>query len=445
MCDGIIHGHSDSLGCSEPGRRPLIAEAGAAIGRRELFARTAGLAAAAAFPGLVPGRSYGPTPPVQSGLPRKADFTNPHGVVYLNGAYTHPMPNVAREAVRAYNDARGGFTTVTSPEPDFNSRVKADFAALINAEPDEVSYIPNTSTGEVLVVRGLDIPRSGSNVVTDALHFEGAIVNLQALQREAGLDLRIVMPREGRIALEDLERVVDRDTRLIELSLVAMYNGFQHDLKAVCDLAHSVGAYVYADIIQAAGAVPIDVRESDVDFCACAGFKWLMGDLGLGFLYVRRDLIGRVVKRTQYGYHSVRSYETHFLPHDPPGPMPFTWELGDDASAHFEVGSVAGSARAALGASLPYLRRLEVSRIQEHRQPLLQRLRAEMPRLGFECATPEGTTSPIITFTMGSGTHVQERLRRANIDARVASNYVRFSPSVYNDLADVDAVLEALS
>ena len=61
-----------------------------------------------------------------------------------------------------------------------------------------------------------------------------------------------------------------------------MYNGFQHDLKAVCELAHAHGAYVYADIVQSAGAMPIDVRASGVDFCACSSFKWLMADFGLG-------------------------------------------------------------------------------------------------------------------------------------------------------------------
>ena len=416
------------------------------MARRDFLAGAGSMAATTVLPGLFP--HLPPDPPrtgLQDGFPRKDDFTNPNGVVYLNGAYLHPMPDVVREAVREYNDARSHFTTQTSSEPDISRRVKADFASLINADPEEIGFIPNTSTGEVLVVHGLDIPRSGGNVVTDALHFEGAIVHLQALQRDAGLDLRIVMPREGRIDLQDLERVVDRDTRLIELSLVTMYNGYEHDLKAVCDLAHSIGAYVYADIIQAAGAVPIDVRESNVDFCACAGFKWLMADLGLGFLYVRKDLLGRVLRRTQTGYASVRSFQTHFLPHDPPGATPFSWELGDDATSYFEVGSVAGSARAALGASLPYLLQVGVENIQRHRQPLLKLLRDEMPRLGFECVTPPGTTSPIITFTTEDGDRVKQRLRRANIDARVARNFVRFSPSVYNDHTDVESVLEALS
>ncbi len=413
-----------------------------AMTRRELMTRAAGVAMAGVFAG-----GAAPAAPVRSptAFPRKEDFTIPDGVTYLNGAYMHPMPNVVREAVREYNERRAGFTTQTSDDPDIAGTVKGAFARLINADPAEIAFVPNTSAGEVLVVQGLDIPRSGGNVVTDALHFEGMIVHLQALQRTAGLDVRIAMPRDGRIDLEDLERLIDGETRLVELSLVAMYNGFEHDLKAVCELAHARGAYVYADIIQAAGAVPIDVRESGVDFCSCAGFKWLMGDLGLGFLYARRDLLGSAVTRSQYGYHSVRRYETHFLPHDPPGERAFTWELGDTASSYFEVGSVAGAGRAALGAAIPYLEALGLDAIQDHRQPLLQRLRDEMPRLGFECATPEGTTSPIITFTMPDGGTVRDRFRREGVDVRVAANYVRFSPSVYNDMADIERALAALA
>jgi selenocysteine lyase/cysteine desulfurase len=416
------------------------------MSRRDLITRAGGLAVAAVVPGAI-SRSKEPTwaGVAQEFFPRKDDFSIPEGITYLNGAYMHPMPNKVRDAVRDYNDRRGGFTTQTSADPDLDNRVKAEFASLINAKTTEISYIPNTTTGEILVVQGLGIPHSGGNVVADALHFESSIIHLQSLEKTAGLDLRIVMPREGRIDLEDLDRVVDRNTRLIEISLVTMYNGFQHDLKEVCELAHSNGAYVYADIIQAAGAVPIDVRESGVDFCACSGFKWLMGDLGLGFLYVREDLLGSVMQRTQFGYLSVNSYQTHFLPYDPPADNPFTWDLGETASALFETGSVAGSARAALGAAIPYLREIGVDRIEKHRQPLLDLLREQMPRLGFECVTPAGTTSPIITFTMAEETGIRERLNRAGIDISVYPNHLRFSPSIYNDLTDIEWVLESLS
>jgi selenocysteine lyase/cysteine desulfurase len=323
--------------------------------------------------------------------------------------------------------------------------IKAEFAALINAKESEISYVPNTSTGENLVVNGLDIDYKSENVVTDALHFEGAILHLQALQQRYGLDLRIVLPRDWRIDLKDLERVVDKKTKLIEISLVAMDNGFQHDLKAVCDLAHAHGAYVYADIVQAAGNTPIDVRATKVDFCACSSFKWLMSDFGLGFLFVREDLLDRIVRRSQYGYYQAASLDSHFLPGDQPNPSPYTWELERNATGHFEVGTQAIGACHVLAQSLPYIRRLGVEKIYAHRQPFLKRLQQELPRLGFEPLTPPESTSALISFAVKDYKSVQQRLQEASVNARVSQRYIRISPSVFNDMKDIDRLLDALA
>ena len=420
------------------------------INRRELLSGLGGLAASAALQGQREGAGPLQTAAPASrsaaaAFPRRADFAIPEGLTYINGAYTHPMPVAALEAVRLNAHKRSRPGGMAERNADLTRDVKGQFAALINAKPDEISFVPNTSTGENLIVNGLGIPRTGGNVVTDALHFDGAILHLLELRRDHGLDLRIVMPRNGRIELADLERAIDRNTRLVELSLVAMYNGFQHDLKAVCDLAHAHGSYVYADIVQAAGATPIDVRTSGVDFCACSSFKWLMADFGLGFLYAREELIGRVVKRSQYGYHSMRSMQTHFLPFDASGSEPFTWELGTDATAYFEVGSNAYGPMAALGATLPYIRELGVEAIEAHRQPMLEKLRREMPRLGFEPATPPETRSALITFVVKDRRPVLDRLTKSNVNVRLGEHFIRVSPSVYNDMRDIDRLLDALS
>lgn len=377
-------------------------------------------------------------------FPRKSDFAIPEGLTYINAAYTHPMPIAAAETVQKEATSRSRPGRIDDPGHDaLGNEVKSQFAGLINAKLSEISFVSNTSTGENLVFNSLGIPGSGGNVVTDGLHFDGMLLHLQALQRDQGLDLRIAMPRDGRIELRDLERLVDKKTKLIELSLVAMYNGFQHDLKTVCDMAHASGAYVYADIIQAAGTTPIDVKASGVDFASCSSFKWLMGDFGLGFLYAREDLLPKI-HRAQVGYHS-GNIETHFLPNDPPASVPFTWELGTDASAHFEAGSNAYGPMAALSISLPYIRKLGVEAIEEHRQPLLERLRKEMPRLGFEPITPTGTKSALITFVVKDRKPVLNKLKRANINVRLGRNFLRVSPSVYNDMQDIDRLLEALA
>lgn len=374
-------------------------------------------------------------------LTAKADFAIPEGLTYINSAYTHPMPIAAAQAVRRYLDYRSEPGRAQEQTVD----IKAEFAALINAKPSEISFIPNTSTGENLVVNGLDIPRAGGNVVTDALHFEGALLHLGELQKRNGLDLRIVQPRDWRIDIRDMERVVDKHTKLIEISLVAMSNGFQHDLKKVCDLAHAHGAYVYADIVQAAGNMPIDVRASDVDFCACSTFKWLMGDFALGFLFVKESLLDRVNACPQYGYFEAQALDSHFLPGDPPADSPYTWQLKTDAGGHFEVSTPAIGVMHALSESLPYIRALGVDKIQEHRQPMLKKLQSEMPRFGFPPLTPPESTSALITFGVKDSEPVLNRLRQKNVHVRVGKNFLRISPSVFNDVGDIDKLLEALA
>jgi selenocysteine lyase/cysteine desulfurase len=136
---------------------------------------------------------------------------------------------------------------------------------------------------------------------------------------------------------------------------------------------------------------------------------------------------------------------THFLPYDPPAATPFTWELGSDASSYFEVGSNAWGPISALSQSLPYIERLGIANIEAWRQPMLARLRDEMPRLGFQPVTPPGTRSALITFTFKERAPIVEKLRKANINVRVGANFIRLSPSVYNDMADVERLLAALA
>ena len=257
------------------------------IDRRQVLSGMAGVLGAAALPGATD--AAGAQTLAGRGFPRKADFTFEPGVTYINGAFTHPMPTTAAEAYRRSIHRRTTVGATFVPTPD----VRPMFASLINAQADEIGLIPNTSTGENLVVEALDLKPGRDNVVTDALHFEGALVHLMERKKQ-GLDVRVVMPKDGRIDLADMEKVIDRNTKLVEVSFVAMYNGFQHDLKAVCDLAHANGALVYADIIQGVGAVPLDVKATGVDFAATSTYKWLMGDFGLGFLYVKAAHLDRL-------------------------------------------------------------------------------------------------------------------------------------------------------
>ncbi|HLJ49150.1 MAG TPA: aminotransferase class V-fold PLP-dependent enzyme [Bryobacteraceae bacterium] len=404
-------------------RRNLIAAAGGSLG----LATGAAVEAASTVPGL----------------PMKSEFAVVNAQTCLNNARWHPISAGATKAIQQYLEYKAGGGG-SSPDygGELQKRAKALFAQLIHARPSEVSFVPSTTVGENLVAAGLGLPHGGGNVVTDALHFEGSLYQYGALAKQ-GLDVRIVRPRDWRIELSDLDRVIDAKTKLVALSLVSMVNGFQHDLKAVCDLAHSRGALVYADAVQAVGAIPVDVRASGIDFLACSSYKWLMGDMGLGFLYVREDLLPRM-QRSQYGFRQLTRMDYHVFPFDPPGENVMDWTQGTDAGSFFEVGTVSNTTLACLTYSLDLIQKLGVEKIQAYRRPLLAKLHKEMPRFGFEPMTPSESASPIVTFSKRDARELSRRLRQAKIDIAVYEHRVRISPSIYNDQADVEKLLDSL-
>jgi selenocysteine lyase/cysteine desulfurase len=132
-------------------------------------------------------------------------------------------------------------------------------------------------------VAGLDLARRGGNVVLDELHFISSLYMYKALS-ERGLEMRLVKHRDWAIDVKDVEKAIDKNTRLVSMALVSNVNGFMHDARAVANIAHAHGAYLYADIIQAVGSVPLDVRALGIDFAAASTYKWLMAERGFGLL-----------------------------------------------------------------------------------------------------------------------------------------------------------------
>jgi len=76
---------------------------------------------------------------------------------------------------------------------------------------------------------------------------------------------------------------------------------------------------------------------------------------------------------------------------------------------------------------------------------MLKRLQQEVPRLGFRAQTPPDSTSPIVTFAHKDAAGIQWKLDAARVNVRVADYWMRIAPSVYNDMNDIERLLEALA
>lgn len=359
--------------------------------------------------------------------------------VYLNAAYTHPLGSTAYRSAERYLASR---VRQGTPADDPRDAAVTLYAKLINADPAEVAVVPSTMVGENLIASAVGLDKS-AGVVTDALHFDPSLVLYGELNRR-GVPLSVVAPRGLRVELADVEAAISKTTRLIAISLVASKTGFTHDLKAICDLAHSRNILVYADVIQAAGAMPIDVKESGVDFCCSGTYKFLMGDFGVAFLYVRADRL-QSLERVQVGWRQVRNKTSHVLPFEPVGTPLGTWTLGTDTAGLFEVSNAALPSLAAVVGSLNYIHSVGVRAIAAHRQPLIDRLQDELPRHGFLPLTPRDSPGPIVSFAYrGSAQRFDQKLAAAKVKISTYENRIRLSPSVYNNMEDVNRVVSLL-
>ena len=378
------------------------------VSRRRLItgAAAASAAAVSAFPDTASAR---------------ADFPWASRQTYLNTATEHPL---GIHSTRAMDQYLRALTEGPDAERDkfengyLMGEVKKMFARLINAKASEIGFTPSTQTGENIVLEGLEV-MTGGNVVTNDLHYGGSLLNYRARQKQ-GLDVRIVPHKDYVMDFGDLERAVDRKTKLIAIALVSNVNGYLHDIRKISDLAHANGAYVYADVIQAAGAVPIDVQAMGIDFLACSAYKWLMGGR-FGYLYVREDLQGGALKSKLFGGRST-----------PAG------------ASRYEISTCSHLGCVCQYEALRYIHRFGVDRIRAHVRPLTERLQKEMPALGYRSLTPTGNDTPIVSFSVRNVDATKARLKKANVIVTLGS-YMRVSPSLFNDRSDVDRLLEALA
>lgn len=405
------------------------------IGRREFLAGASALAWSAR-PALAGLEQAAMRPGAVFPASVRDDFPLAAVETYMNAAALHP---VGRFAARAIEQGLQYRLHGAGPgRADFNNDRQADlkkrFATMIGAAPTEIAFTSSTSDGENIVVMGMDLAKKKGNVVIDELHFTTSLYMYKELEKQ-GVELRIVKHRNWAIDPADMDKAIDRNTRLVSLALVSNVNGFMHDCKAVSDLAHAKGAYVFADIIQAVGAVPVDVKALGIDFAATGTYKWIMGERGFGFLYVKENLQGTVLPTTRYGHRQVSNFNRAEL----------TWEPMPGA-ARYETGGIAVLLAAAVSEGIDYVNGLGLDRIRTHATQLTERLQQELPPLGYAPLTPRGNPTPILAFAVKDAAATSKALRDGKVTATVVGNEsrLRLSVSVFNTHDDIDKVVEVL-
>ncbi len=228
-------------------------------------------------------------------LARRAEFPILSTCTYLISNSLGAMP--ARTGQRLADYARGWATQGVLAWDEWleTARTTADLiSGLIGAGRDEVTIFQNVSICESVLISCLDFSGPRNKVVYSDLEFPTVHYVWQA-QARRGARLQVVKSQDGiRADVEALCDAIDETTIAVPISHVLFRSSAICDVASIVEKAHRVGAFVFLDVFQSIGTLPINVKALGVDAVVGGCLKWLCGGPGAAFLWVRPDLYDRL-------------------------------------------------------------------------------------------------------------------------------------------------------
>lgn len=217
---------------------------------------------------------------------RNREFPITAEKTFLAHAAASPLPRRVSAAIQDYVDRAASQGQWEFLHSGIEKDTREYAAAILGASEDEVAFVSSTSMGLSLIASGLEW-REGDNVVVADGDFPSNIYPWLNLRRRGVQTKLIPRKMDGSVTVADVKDAVDARTRLVSLSSVNFVTGFKIDIPAIGEYLQRRGVLMCVDAIQSLGAAPIDVRY--IDFLASSAHKWLLGPLGIGILYVKRE------------------------------------------------------------------------------------------------------------------------------------------------------------
>ncbi|HET9451283.1 MAG TPA: aminotransferase class V-fold PLP-dependent enzyme [Aggregicoccus sp.] len=366
----------------------------------------------------------------------RAEFPVLQEQLYFNHAGVAPTSLRAVAAVRGWMEdlAQHGVRHERRWEAHTEA-VRAQAARLVNASPDEVAFVRNTSHGLGLVAEGLDWQPGDEVAVASGLEYPSNVYPWLHLASR-GVQVREVQPSaQGGVEVEAVARALTPRTRLVSVSSVQFATGVQTDLDALGALCERAGVLLCVDGIQSVGCVPVDVKKSRIHFLSADSHKWMLGVSGIGFLYVDAAVLPRL-RPVLVGWRSTTDAWNFNRSH---------FELRPDARK-LEEGSAAYTGVYALGAALGLLQEVGMERVGARIRTLVDRLDAGLRALGCEVGPGPEVRAGILTFVPPTGARggppeLAAHLTAAGVSLSLRRERVRLSPHFYTREDEVDRVV----
>lgn len=222
--------------------------------------------------------------------------------IYLDGNSLGRLPLVSQHELKEIVENQWGSRLIRSWGErwyDAPTRIGDRLAGLIGAQPGEVILADSTTINLFkLVISALAINPNRKRIISDVLNFPTDLYTIRGAIQMLNQDHSLVLLESDdgiRISLDDYQQALNDDTALVTISTPTFKSGFLHDIPRMTRQAHEAGALVLWDFSHAAGVIPLDVDNWDVDFAVGCTYKYLNGGPGSpAFLYVNPKHLAKI-------------------------------------------------------------------------------------------------------------------------------------------------------
>ncbi|MBV8803679.1 MAG: aminotransferase class V-fold PLP-dependent enzyme, partial [Sinobacteraceae bacterium] len=316
-----------------------------------------------------------------------------------------------------------------------NESVRSLMAKVLHASTDEIAVTASASAGINALASGLDFTQRRKKVIVSDFEFP---TNAQIWHAQEMRGARVVhVPRaaDGYIPLENFEKLIDEETQLVAVTHVCFRNGAKLDIPGIVKLARAKGAKVLLDCYQAVGSMTIDVKKLDVDFAVGGMLKYLLGTAGVGFLYVRDELIPSLVP-THTGWFAQENIAAMDITANRPSPT----------ARRFEAGTPPVVNCYAAEAGLKIILEVGTDIIEERVQYLTRLYMDRLEEIGWPSITPrqDERRGPMVCVRAKEVARLFAGLMERDIVTSFRDDNLRATFHFYNSEKDVDALIEAL-
>ncbi len=363
--------------------------------------------------------------------------------IYLNNASVSLMPSQSIEAMKEFLTSYNSIGPDSKESEQFVTEklqnVRKIIAKIISCQPDEVILTQSTTDGINFVANGLSFENNSNIIIRGMTHEHHSNFYPWIKLKEKISIKNLTIDKNGFFKLDDLESLIDDNTKLVTLSHALYNTGSILPVEEIAKILQEKIPF-FIDSAQTVGCVgEFDVSKIKCNFMSFNGSKWLCGPMGTGLFYCNRKSSELLQPMTVGGESAIISDNNKLV----------FKELPDKFQTGFRnyVGIVG------LESSANYLLNFGMRNIRKKNQYLSNLFREELSKIPniilYGPEDPNERTS-IVSFNIKGfdSQDVVNKLEKQNIILAVREilekNIIRASPHFFNTESEILQVIDAI-